>query len=115
MLLPSLRLQTLCARRYRRTGTTAAKRKYNRTNKLPSHFRRPVFNPAQMNLSENLERYWTEERCLEQRLLAELSITEELVKLPESNEMENCICFNYFENGILINIKYRSGRKHFKW
>ena len=90
------------------------KEKYNRTNKLPSHFRRPVFNPAQMNLSENLERYWTEERCLEQRLLAELSITEELVKLPESNEMENCICFNYFENGILINIKYRSGRKHFK-
>lgn len=90
------------------------KEKYNRTNKLPSHFRRPVFNPAQMNLSENLERYWTEERCLKQRLLAELSITEELVKLPESNEMENCICFNYFENGILINIKYHSGRKHFK-
>jgi twinkle protein len=35
------------------------------------------------------------------------------VRLPESNEEENCLCFNYFEGGTLINTKYRSGRKHF--
>ena len=84
------------------------KEKYNRANKLPSHFRRPVFDPTRTNLSEKLERYWTQERCLAQHLLADLHITEERVKLPESNEEENCLCFNYFERGILINTKYRS-------
>lgn len=31
-----------------------------------------------------------------------------------SNEIENCLCFNYFENGVLINTKYRSALKHFR-
>ena len=89
------------------------KENYNRARKLPSHFRRPVFDPKRTTLSEKLEQYWTQERCLAQHLLADLRITEERVRLPESNEEENCLCFNYFEGGTLINTKYRSGRKHF--
>ena len=79
----------------------------------PQHFRRPTFNPARMQLSENLERYWTTVRCLPQELLRTLRITEETVRLPESSQEENCICFNYFENGTLVNTKYRSALKHF--
>jgi hypothetical protein len=89
------------------------KENYNRARKLPSHFRRPVFDPKRTTLSEKLEQYWTQERCLAQRLLADLRITEERVRLPESSKEENCLCFNYFEGGTLINTKYRSGRKHF--
>ena len=70
----------------------------------PQHFRRPTFNPARMQLSENLERYWTTVRCLPQELLRTLRITEETVRLPESSQEENCICFNYFENGTLVNL-----------
>lgn len=79
----------------------------------PQHFRRPTFDPARMQLSENLERYWTTVRCLPQELLRALRITEETVCLPETGQEENCICFNYFENGALVNTKYRSARKHF--
>ena len=79
----------------------------------PQHFRRPTFDPARMQLSENLERYWTTVRCLPQELLRTLRITEETVRLPESSQEENCICFNYFENGTLVNTKYRSALKHF--
>lgn len=79
----------------------------------PQHFRRPAFDPARMQLSENLERYWTTVRCLPQELLRALRITEETVRLPETGQEENCICFNYFENGTLVNTKYRSARKHF--
>lgn len=79
----------------------------------PQHFRRPTFDPARMQLSESLERYWTTARCLPQELLRTLRITEETVRLPESNQEENCICFNYFENGTLVNTKYRSALKHF--
>ena len=85
-----------------------------KANQLPSHFRRPTYDPSKGNHSENLLKYWTQTRCLNQELLTDLRITEECVKLPGSNEMENCLCFNYFENGVLINTKYRSGRKHFK-
>ena len=35
----------------------------------PQHFRRPTFDPARMQLSESLERYWTTVRCLPQELL----------------------------------------------
>ena len=79
-----------------------------KASQLPSHFRRPTFDPAKAKLSEKLEKYWTQKRCLAQNLLAELHITEECIKLPGSNEIENCLCFNYFENGVLINTKYRS-------
>ena len=79
----------------------------------PQHFRRPTFDPARMQLSENLERYWSTVRCLPQELLRTLRITEETVRLPESSQEENCICFNYFENGTLVNTKYRSALKHF--
>ena len=68
------------------------KENYNRARKLPSHFRRPVFDPKRTTLSEKLEQYWTQERCLAQHLLADLRITEERVRLPESNEEENCLC-----------------------
>ena len=51
--------------------------------------------------------------ALPQELLRTLRITEETVRLPESNQEENCICFNYFENGTLVNTKYRSALKHF--
>lgn len=85
-----------------------------KANRLPSHFRRPTYDPSKGNHSEALTRYWVVERCLSQQLLTDLRITEERIKMPGSNEEENCICFNYFENGVLINTKYRSARKHFK-
>ena len=88
--------------------------KAQRAASLPTHFRRPTFNPALMKRSEALERYWTETRCLDQRLLDELRITEQEELMPQSSERENCICFNYFEGGTLVNTKMRSAKKHFK-
>lgn len=79
----------------------------------PAHFRRPTFDPAKMQLSEALERYWTQTRCLPQPLLHTLRITEEKVRMPPDNREENCICFNYFEADTLVNTKYRSALKHF--
>lgn len=85
-----------------------------KAGQLPSHFRRPTYDPAKTKLSEKLETYWVKTRCLAQHLLSDLRITEECIKMPGSNDTENCLCFNYFENGTLINTKYRSGKKHFK-
>jgi len=81
---------------------------------LPSHFRRPVFNPTHLTLSEKTEKYLVETRCIPQSVISELRITEQVERLPESGKEENCICFNYFENNELVNTKFRSAQKHFK-
>lgn len=88
--------------------------KYKAAAKLPAHFRRPTYDPSKLGRSERLERNWTETRCLSQKLLDELRITEQEEWMPQSQKNENCICFNYFEEGTLVNTKFRSGLKHFK-
>lgn len=88
--------------------------KYKKTARLPSHFKRPTFDPAKVKRSEALERYWTETRCLKQELLDELRISEQEELMPQSGRKENCLCFNYFEADVLVNTKFRSGNKHFK-
>ncbi|MCD8093752.1 MAG: AAA family ATPase [Bacteroides sp.] len=88
--------------------------KYRKSTHLPSHFRRPVFDPSKTRRSEALERYWTETRCLSQALLDELRITQQEELMPQSGKKENCLCFNYFEGDTLVNTKFRSREKHFK-
>lgn len=34
--------------------------------------------------------------------------------MPQTQKKENCICFPYFRDGSLVNIKFRDGRKSFK-
>ncbi len=34
--------------------------------------------------------------------------------MPQSAKKERCVCFPYFRNGEMVNIKFRSGSKHFK-
>lgn len=88
--------------------------KYKKAARLPSHFKRPTFDPAKVKRSEALERYWTETRCLKQELLDEMRISEQEELMPQSGQKENCLCFNYFEADVLVNTKFRSGNKHFK-
>lgn len=87
--------------------------KYRKTSHLPSHFRRPVFDPKKALLSEKTELYWTQTRCLPQELLKELRITEQEQFMQQSGTKENYLCFNYFEGDTLINTKFRSAQKHF--
>lgn len=91
-------------------------RNRNRLSKgtLPQHFHRPEFNPSHLHLSEAMERWLVETRCIPQKVIETLRLSEEVQLMPQSGENENCVCFNYFENGKLVNVKYRSAKKHFK-
>jgi twinkle protein len=88
--------------------------KWKKRISLPSHFQRPVFDARKTTLSEKTERYLVETRCIPQDVIRELRITEQMEYMPQSGRNENCICFNYFENGELVNTKSRSGQKYFK-
>lgn len=80
----------------------------------PAHYRLPVFNSNETVLSDRLVRYFVEERCIPQQVLVDMKIGERMEWMPQTSKEENCICFNYFETGKLVNVKFRDGAKHFK-
>lgn len=81
---------------------------------LPQHFRRPAFDVNRTQLSDKLTRWLVEERCIPQEVITRMQLTEQEEVMPQTGKRENCLCFNYFENGQLINAKYRDGQKNFK-
>ena len=57
---------------------------------------------------------WFEGRRITAATLNKMQITEQVEWMPQASKEVNCICFNYFYEGQLINTKYRDGAKHFK-
>ncbi len=98
----------------RQKAERQAARKRRAAAAVPQHFRRPEFDASKTTLSEATERWLVETRCIPQSVIARLRITEQEEFMPQSGKKERCVCFNYFENGQLVNTKFRSGAKHFK-
>jgi len=65
------------------------------------------------SLSDNLVKWCEEARGIRQSTLMDLSVTEENQYIPQVGKEQNCIVFNYFESGVLVNKKYRDGKKNF--
>lgn len=65
------------------------------------------------NLSDNLVKWCSEKRMIKQQTLIDFGITEEKQFIPQTGKESNCMVFNYFEGGQVVNKKYRDGRKNF--
>ena len=75
-------------------------------------FKRPVeWNYT--NLSDNLVK-WFNGRGISQFTLRYAKVGEGKEWMPQIKSEINTIHFNYFENGEIVNIKYRDARKDFK-
>ena len=57
---------------------------------------------------------WFKTRGISKRTLDDLKVTEGPEWMPQTQQTENVIKFNYFMGGELTNVKYRDGRKNFK-
>ena len=57
---------------------------------------------------------WFEERGISNDTLLRFKITEASEFMPQAGKEMNCICFNYFREDKLVNIKFRDGNKGFK-
>ena len=75
-------------------------------------YKRPLWK-NDTTLSENLVK-WFEGRKISQKTLLKAKITEGLEWMPQVNGNINTVQFNYFRDGELINVKYRTGNKQFK-
>lgn len=83
-------------------------------NRAPAHFKRPIFNPAMTTLSPQWEDYLVKKRFIPQEVIRTLKLTEQEELIPATGHKERCLCFNYFENGRLVNTKFRTLDKKFK-
>ena len=57
---------------------------------------------------------WFNGRGISEETLNKFMIFTKEEWMPQTQKKESCICFPYFRDGELINIKYRDGRKNFK-
>lgn len=57
---------------------------------------------------------WFKNRGISESTLNRFLIYSKREWMPQTQKEENCICFPYFKDGELVNVKYRDGRKGFK-
>lgn len=57
---------------------------------------------------------WFKNRGISESTLNRFLIYSKREWMPQTQKEENCICFPYFKDGELVNVKYRDGRKDFK-
>lgn len=92
---------------------TYALKKDNKSNiQYVKEYKKPEWK-NNTELSDNMVKYW-ESRCIPQSTIKELKITEGLEFMPQFGKAVNTVQFNYFVNGELVNVKYRTGDKKFK-
>lgn len=65
------------------------------------------------NLSDRAVK-WFEGRMIKQEVLRQMRIYSYNEFMPQTSKEESVVCFPYFHEGKLINIKYRDGAKNFK-
>lgn len=57
---------------------------------------------------------WFGKRGISKETLNKFMIFTREEFMPQTAKKESCICFPYFRDGVLVNIKFRDGRKNFK-
>jgi twinkle protein len=74
-------------------------------------YRKPVLR-SQPVKDKTIE--WFKSRGISESTLTKAKVTSSEEFMPQVGQKRNCICFNYFRNGELVNVKYRDGAKNFK-
>lgn len=57
---------------------------------------------------------WFEKRGISNNTLLRFNITQSVEWMPKANKETTAICFNYYRNGELVNIKFRAAQKDFR-
>lgn len=85
---------------------------FKKTEKEIREYKKPVF-VNRTELSKNVVD-WFFTRGIRQQTLIDLKVTESNDYMPQLQRSVQCINFNYFRGGELVNIKYRGEGKSFK-
>jgi len=72
----------------------------------------PVYTPS-TNIDQNSVKWFTG-RMISKQTLDRLQISNSKEYISQVAAERNCICFPYYRNGQVVNVKYRDGAKNFK-
>lgn len=75
---------------------------------------KPKISTNKSLYSDNFIKYISNTRGIDLNALKALKVREQKEWMPQTKKEENCICFDYWLNGEVINVKYRDGKKNFK-
>jgi len=78
------------------------------------HYSKPVPKSEIKPYTDKFINYIVNVRSLNLNALKELKVREDKEWMPQTKKEENCICFDYYFKGELINTKFRDGNKNFK-
>ena len=81
---------------------------------ITKQYTRPVLSNIKRDFSDKFINYISNIRGIDFNALKALKVRESKEWMPQTKKDENCICFDYYFNGELINVKYRDGKKNFK-
>lgn len=84
--------------------------------KTKTSYKRPVVANSDFDqlMSDAIVKYITETRGISIEIINQMCVTSKVEYMPQTQKQENCIVFNYFEQGVLINQKFRDLSKNFK-
>lgn len=84
-----------------------AKREFKKFSKPPTDVLKNI------ELKDNVVK-WFSDRAISRETLDKFMIYVKREWMPQTQKEENCICFPYFKDGELVNVKYRDGAKNFR-
>ena len=81
--------------------------------------KKPHGDPEQGALTQKQIEWCRDVRHIPPEVLVEAGVAFASISMPISGkekgwEKRDCLCFNFFENGELVNTKFRDSQKHFK-
>lgn len=85
--------------------------------KRPSAYTRPKLVTGAKdasNYSEKMLNFLTKTRGISIEVLKKMNVTEQTEYMPQTQSKQNCVVFNYYEQGFLVNRKFRDANKNFK-
>jgi twinkle protein len=88
-------------------------RSFERRRENKTYLKPPQDVLKSIEIKEKAEA-WFSKRGISRNTLDKFMIFCREEWMPQTQKKESCICFPYFRDGEIINVKYRDGRKNFK-
>lgn len=89
-------------------------RAFERKREQKTYERPPKDYLQAIALKERTVEYFKSKRGISEETLNHFLIFSREEWMPQTSAKENCICFPYFRDGELVNVKFRDARKNFK-
>ena len=81
---------------------------------IQKKYTRPKTSNNEIVFSDSFSKYIVDVRSIDLNALKTLKVREQKEWMPQTKKEENSVCFDYYLENEVVNVKYRDARKNFK-